>query len=101
MHTPAGNPILLTPSFRVRPIAGGSDVALVTVMITDTALCLPCIAKKSSVPTEKVNDLLLSVARNLRLAVGIRQCGACLERKTTFGLTTNGHPKDTEESGSE
>jgi len=82
--------------FRLRQIAGGSDVALVTGTITDAALCLPCIAKKSGVPTEEVNALLRAIARNLRLAVGIRQCAACLETKTTFGINTNGHPKDTE-----
>ncbi len=78
---------------------GGSDVALVSGMIMETAICLPCIAKKSGAPTEQVNVLLRSIAANLRLAVAIRQCAACLETKTTFGINTNGHPRDAESSG--
>lgn len=84
------------PDFRLRHIAGGSDVALFTGIIIDTAMCLSCIAKKSGAPTEQVNALLRSIAANLRLAVAIRQCAACLETKTTFGINTNGHPRDAE-----
>ena len=84
------------PDFRLRHIAGGSDVALVTGMITDASMCLPCIAKKSGAPTEQINALLRLIAANLRLAVAICQCAACLEMKTTFRINTNGHPQDAE-----
>jgi hypothetical protein len=76
---------------RLRPIEGGSDVAMITGMITDAAMCLPCIAKKAGVATDEVNTLLRSVAANLRLAVGIYPCAACQENKTTFRLKTNGN----------
>jgi hypothetical protein len=75
----------------LRHIAGGSDVAMVTGMIMGAQMCLPCIARKSGASTEQVTALLRTIASNLRLAVAIRPCGACLERKTTFGLKTNGH----------
>ena len=78
------------------PVAANPDVALFTGIIIDTAMCLPCIAKKAGAPTEQVNALLRSISANLRLAVAIRQCAACLETKTTFGVNTNGHPRDAE-----
>ena len=80
------------PDGRLRPICGGSDAALVTSIIRDASLCLHCIAKKSGVPVEQVNGLLLIVSRTFRLRIGPHRCDTCLERKTTFSVPTDGRP---------
>ena len=74
----------------LRIIRGGSDAALVIPTIADAALCLHCIAKKTGMPVEQVTDLLLAIAKTLRLAVGPRRCDLCLKDQTTFSVVRSG-----------
>jgi hypothetical protein len=88
-----GGELQRSANLRLPQIGGGSDAdaALVAEMITDTAMCLGCISKRSGVPTEQVNAILRSITGTLRLSIGMRQCAACLERKTSFAINTNGN----------
>ena len=60
--------------------------------ITDVTMCLSCIARKTGVPVEQVNGLLRTITRTLRLRIGPHRCDACLQHKTTFSVTKDGHP---------
>jgi hypothetical protein len=73
-------------------IRGGSDAVLITPLIADARLCLHCIARKTGVSVERVNAVLRMVAQTLRLRIGPHRCDACLEHKTTFSVTRDGHP---------
>jgi hypothetical protein len=83
-------------SSRLRNVAGGSDAAvdaesdlgLVTRTIVGTTLCAYCIARKTGLCPERVDDTLKLVARLVWLSVGKRRCSGCLQSKTTFGITT-------------
>jgi len=77
---------------RLRPICGGSDAALVTATIQNARLCLDCIARKTGVPLEQINGLLIAIGRTVRLTIGPHRCDACLQRKTTFSLTKDRQP---------
>ena len=74
----------------LRIIRGGSDAAPVIPTIADAALCLHCIARKTGMPVEQVTDLLLAIAKTLRLAVGPRRCDLCLQDQTTFSVVRSG-----------
>jgi len=73
----------------LRPIRGGSDVALVTHTITGVFLCTLCIAGKTGLPPVEVNGLLKTIARTLRLGIGTRRCEGCLSVRVTFSIITN------------
>lgn len=77
---------------RLRVIRGASDIGMVTDVITGARLCLHCIARKTGVPLEQVNLMLTTIVRTLRLGVGPHRCDACLQQKTTFSVTRDGHP---------
>ena len=79
---------------RDRPIRGGSgsDALLITPLIADARLCVACIAKKSGVPANQIDSLLRTIARTLRLSIGPHRCDPCLQHKTTFSVTKDGHP---------
>ena len=84
-----------TSPFRV--IRGGSDAGrgdagLVVSTIADTKMCVPCIARHTGIPVEQIDALLRTVARTLRLMIGPHRCDACLQHKTTFSVTKDGHP---------
>jgi hypothetical protein len=70
------------PAFQGVP----SDAAPVVQMITDTAMCLSCISKKSGLSTEQTNAILRSIAGTMRLSIGMRQCAVCMAKKTAFGI---------------
>jgi len=74
---------------RLRPIGGGSDVALVTQTITGVFLCAQCIARKTGLPPVEVDGVLKTIARTLRLGIGTRRCEGCLSVKATFSVITN------------
>jgi len=74
---------------RLRPIGGGSDVALVTQTITDAFLCVQCIARKTGLPAVEVDGVLKTMARTVRLGIGTRRCEGCLSVKATFSVITN------------
>ena len=77
---------------RIWPIGGGSDIELVTAMLMDVALCLPCLSGKAGISVDDVNAVLMVIVKTIRVAVGPRRCDACLERKTTFGIRVDGQP---------
>ena len=78
---------------RLRPIGGGSDVALVTQTITGVFLCAQCIARKTGLPPVEVDGVLKTIARTLRLGIGTRRCKGCLSVKATFRVMTNGEAR--------
>src|SRR5215470_2393015 len=73
----------------LRPIRGGSDVALVMRTITGVFLCTLCIAGKTGLPPVEVNGILKTIARTLRLGIGTRRCEGCLSVRVTFSIITN------------
>jgi len=75
----------------LRVIRGGSDACVIAEMITDTAMCLPCISKRTGVPIEQVNAVLRSITGTFRLSIGMRRCAVCRARKTAFGISTDGN----------
>lgn len=74
---------------RLRPIRGGSDVALVTRTITGVFLCTLCIAGETGLPPVEVNGVLKTIARTLQLEIGTRRCEGCLSVRATFSIITN------------
>ena len=85
-------PILREKAQAVIRSDDGPDIALITSIITDANLCLPCIARKTGVSVGQVNSVLLIIARAIRLRIGPHRCGACLEHRGTFSVPTDGHP---------
>src|SRR5262249_20925124 len=73
----------------LRPIRGGSDVALVTQTITGVFLCTLCIAGKTGLPPVEVDGILKRIARTQRLGMGTRRCEGCLSVRATFSVITN------------
>jgi hypothetical protein len=69
-----------------RTIGGGSDAALITMMITGATLCLDCIAKKTGVPVPEVEAMLTGIAKTLKLSAAPGRCDACLGQTTVFCL---------------
>ena len=47
-----GLQLALAPYPRIWPIGGGSDIELVTAMLMDVALCLPCLSGKAGISVE-------------------------------------------------
>jgi|SRR5215470_2153750 len=77
---------------RVRPIHGGSDLPLVMDVISEAALCLECIAKKTGLQRVAVDDLLKRLAEIVWLRIRPRRCDGCLQSRTTFGIARNEQP---------
>src|SRR5713226_9675869 len=50
--------------------AGRGDAALVVSTITETRMCVPCIARHTGVPAEQVNGLLMMITKTFRLRIG-------------------------------
>ena len=78
----------LPGELRVREIRGssGDDVGPVTLAIVGASLCVDCVARKTGVTKTRVERLLITVGRTLRLTTGAAPCDSCLNVTRVFRL---------------
>jgi hypothetical protein len=76
----------LVTSANIRRISGASDAALVTGVLRDAPLCLPCIARKTGVPAPEAESLLFVIAGAVQIIRAAASCVACLDVTTTVRI---------------
>jgi hypothetical protein len=71
---------------RIRAIAGASDadVGLLIAVMTDAPTCGDCIARKSGVPTQRVEPTLAAVDNTIKIIQSMGPCAACLSITMVF-----------------
>jgi hypothetical protein len=67
-------------------IRDSGDAGLVSSVLTDAALCVDCIVKKTGVPAPRVHAVLESIGRTVKVDSGGSLCSACMTVKRVFQL---------------
>lgn len=73
----------------LHPIRGGSDAALIATSLSAAPLCAECLAKRTGVPSRRIDDMLAEISTTLKLLIGPSRCLGCLgDQATTYRLAT-------------
>jgi hypothetical protein len=76
----------LVESANVRRISGASDAALVAGVLGDAPLCLPCIIRKTGVPSPAAESLLAVIGEAVQIIRAAAACVACLDVTATVRI---------------
>ncbi len=68
------------------PIRDTGDAGLISSVLTDAALCLDCIVKKTGVPAPRVHAVLAAIGKTVKVKSGGSLCSACMTAKRVFQL---------------
>jgi hypothetical protein len=68
------------------PIRDAGDTGIISSVLTDAALCLDCIVKKTGVPAPRVHAGLTTIGRMVKVHSGGSLCSACMTAKRVFQL---------------
>ena len=68
------------------------EAALITALILDRPLCLPCMASKSGVPAERVTGALDAIGAALVLSRQTDPCAACGAMTTVYSVARPRRP---------
>lgn len=60
---------------------------MTAVLAGGAALCGECIAKKTGIPVDHIEPVMVRVGRTLRLQVTGGRCDACLAVRTVYRMT--------------
>lgn len=72
---------------KLRSISGGSADGLVSdVLVSGAALCVPCIARRSSVPVDEVESILAAIGKTIQVDSAAALCESCLAAGMVFRL---------------
>ena len=71
-----------------RPITGGSDTTALVDLVMSRPICLPCLARKTGLATERMTAILTELLRSFStLVVEDGACEECFERTIVHRLT--------------
>jgi len=76
------------------PRSTSDDSRIIADAITDAALCVGCIIRRTGVPRVRVERILATLAETVRITRDVVVCDGCLLTREAFSIRPHGLPSD-------